>query len=258
MPSLATYNVNSIRARLERLLSWLSRERPDIVCLQEVKVTDEGFPRLELEAAGYQCAVHGQKTYNGVAILSRMSLVDVAAGMGDGVDDPEARLISARAGGLRVVSAYVPNGQVVGSEQWEHKLAWLERLRRYLDRTARPDEPLVLCGDFNVAPEDRDVARPEEWAGTVLTHQDGRRALRALLGWGLTDAIRLRNPDGPGPYTWWDYQMLGFAKGNGLRIDHILVTRPLAERCTDAYVVREERKGKKPSDHAPVVAVFRD
>jgi exodeoxyribonuclease-3 len=258
MPRLATYNVNSVRARLERLLAWLGRERPDVVCLQELKVSDEDFPRLELEAAGYQCAVHGQRTYNGVAILSRSPLEDVAAGMGDAVEDPEARLVSARTGGLRVVSAYVPNGQVVGSEKWEYKLTWLQRLRRYLERTSRPDQSLVLCGDFNVAPEDRDVARPEEWEGTVLTHRDGRRALHALLDWGLTDAIRLHHPDGPGPYTWWDYQMLGFAKGNGLRIDHILLSRPLVGRCTDAYVARDERKGKKPSDHAPVVAVLRD
>jgi exodeoxyribonuclease-3 len=252
---LATWNVNSVRARLDRLIAWLGREQPDVVCLQELKVTDVDFPFDQVRAAGYDAAVHGQKTYNGVAVLSRTSITEVVSGMGDGADDPEARLISARTAGVRVVSAYVPNGQIVGSEKWAYKLDWLRRLRAYLDRTADPAAPLVLCGDFNVAPEDRDVARPDEWRGTVLCHQDGRAALGAIVAWGLVDAIRLHHA-GEGPFSWWDYRMLGFPKNNGLRIDHIFLTRPLAERCTEAYVVRDERKGKLPSDHAPVVAVF--
>lgn len=253
---VGSYNVNSIRARLERLLAWLAREQPDLVCLQEIKVTDDQFPRAEVEAAGYQVAVHGQRTYNGVAILSRAPLEDVRAGLDD-APDPEARLIAARVGDVRVLSAYVPNGQVVGSEKWGYKLAWLERLRAYLERQHDPAAPLVICGDFNVAPEDRDVARPDEWRDTVLCHADVRAAWRHLVGWGLVDAIRLHH-SGEGPYTWWDYRMLGFAKNNGLRIDHILATRPLADRSAEAYVAREERKGKLPSDHAPVVAVFRN
>ncbi len=255
---LATYNVNSIRARFDRLVAWLDRERPDAVCLQELKVGDDEFPRLELEGAGWHCAVYGQKTYNGVAILARAPLEDVRRGIEDGADDAEARLLAATALGVRVVSVYVPNGQAVGSERWAYKLAWLERLRAWLARTASPGTPLALCGDFNVAPEDRDVARPEEWRDTVLTHPEARARFAGLLGCGLTDAVRLQHPEGEGPYTWWDYRMLGFAKNNGMRIDHILVTAPLAARCRQAYVVRDERKGKLPSDHAPVVAVFDD
>ncbi|MDO8666202.1 MAG: exodeoxyribonuclease III, partial [Gemmatimonadales bacterium] len=252
MPKIATWNVNSIRMRLTRLLDWLSREQPDVVCLQELKVTDDDFPRAELETAGWQLAVHGQKTYNGVAILSRAKLEDVTIGMGDGVSDPEARLISARTSGARVVSAYVPNGKTVGSDKWTYKLEWLRRLRGYLGRTADPAQALVLCGDFNVAPEDRDVARVEQWKDTVLCHEEARARLREIVAWGLVDAIRLHHT-GDGPYSWWDYRMLAFPKNNGLRIDHILATRPLAARCTAAWVVRDERKGKLPSDHAPVV-----
>jgi exodeoxyribonuclease-3 len=252
---LATWNVNSIRARLARVLDWLGRERPDVVCLQELKVTDANFPRAEIEAAGWHAAVHGQKTYNGVAILSRTPLAAVTPGLGDGLADDEARLLSAMVDGVRVVSAYVPNGQVVGTDKWTYKLEWLRRLLAYLERTARSADPLVLCGDFNVAPEDRDVARPEEWRDSVLCHVEAREALRRLVAWGLTDAIRLHHT-GEGPYSWWDYRMLGFPRNNGLRIDHILVTASLAARCREAYVARDERKGKLPSDHAPVVAVF--
>jgi exodeoxyribonuclease-3 len=252
---IATWNVNSIRVRLGRVVAWLGREQPDVACLQELKVTDDAFPRAELAAAGYESACHGQKTYNGVAIVSRVPLHDVSPGLGDGDPDPEARLIAATVGGVRVVSAYIPNGQVVGSEKWAYKLRWLERLRAWVAARADPDAPLVLCGDFNVAPDDRDVARPEEWRDTVLCHEDARTALRALTAWGLVDTVRLHHT-GAGPFTWWDYRMLGFPKNNGLRIDHILATRSLAARCTAAYVDRDERKGKQPSDHAPVVAVF--
>ena len=252
---LATYNVNSIRARLDRVLSWLGRDQPDVACLQELKVTDAEFPLPEFEAAGWRCAIHGQRTYNGVAILSRVAAERVEPGLGDGVDDPEARLLSAHLYGVRVVNVYAPNGQTVGSAKWSYKLAWLARLRGYLERTAVPDQLLVVCGDFNIAPEDRDVARPDEWRNSVLCHEEARAALRHLVAWGLRDTIRLHH-SGDGPYSWWDYRMLGFAKGNGLRIDHILATTPLAARCTDAWVVRDERKGKQPSDHAPVVALF--
>jgi len=241
--------------RQERLAGWLGRAQPDVVCLQEIKVPDAEFPRAELEAAGWHLAVVGQKAYNGVAILSRTPLEGVATGLSDGVDDSEARLVAARARGVLIVSVYVPNGRAVGSDKWLYKLAWLERLRGWLERHALATDQLVLCGDFNVAPEDRDVARPDEWQGSVLCHDTARSGLRAVMDWGLVDTIRLHHT-GDGPYSWWDYRMLGFAKGNGLRIDHILATRPLAGKCTDAYVVRDERKGKQPSDHAPVVAVF--
>jgi exodeoxyribonuclease-3 len=252
---LATWNVNSIRARLDRLVAFLDRSAPDVVCLQELKVPDGDFPFEAVRAAGYHAAVHGQRTYNGVAILSRVEAGDVQVGLGDGADDDQARLIAATVAGVRVVSAYVPNGQVVGSDKWAYKLAWLTRLRAWLERTAQPDQPLALCGDFNVAPDDRDAARPEEWRDSVLCHDDARRALEQVTSWGLVDTVRLHH-EGPGPFTWWDYRMLAFPKGNGLRIDHVFATAPLAARCTAVSVDRDERKGKLPSDHAPVLATF--
>jgi exodeoxyribonuclease-3 len=225
------------------------------VCLQELKVPDEEFPADILLAAGYHAAVHGQRTYNGVAILAREEPRDVRIGFGDGLPDDQSRLISATVGGARIVSAYVPNGHVVGSDKWAYKLAWLERLAGWLAREHSPEALLALCGDFNVAPEDRDVARPDEWRGTVLCATEARQAMEQVLGWGLVDAVRMHHA-GPGPYSWWDYRQLAFPKGNGLRIDHILVTGPMAERCRAAWVDRDERKGKLPSDHAPVVADF--
>ena len=249
---IATWNVNSIRARLDRLIAWLGRTAPDIVCLQELKVADEEFPAAEIAAAGYQMAFHGQRTYNGVAILSRSPLEDVSVGMSDAIADDQARLIAATVGGLRVLSCYFPNGQTVGSEKWDYKLAWIGRLRAHLNQRYSPDQPLIVAGDFNVAPEDRDVARPAEWAGSVHCHEDCRARIRELNEWGLVDSMRIGDP-GPGPYTWWDYRMLAFPKGNGLRIDHLFVTRPVAARVVRSWVDRDERKGKLPSDHAPVL-----
>src|SRR5512139_42659 len=203
---IATWNVNSVRARLDRLVAFLGRFGPDVVCLQELKVPDAEFPFDAVRAAGYHAAVHGQRTYNGVAILSRAEAGDVQAGLGDGASDDQARLIAATVSGIRVVSAYVPNGQVVGSDKWHYKLDWLARLRAWLERTARADQPLALCGDFNVAPEDRDVAQPEQWGGSVLCHDEARRALHGVTSWGLVDVVRLHH-EGPGPFSWWDYRM---------------------------------------------------
>lgn len=252
---LATWNVNLIRARQERLLAWLQRVEPDVVCLQELKVTDEFFPFEAIREAGYWAAVFGQKTYNGVAILSRSEPMDIQRGMDDGADDPQARLLAATIAGIRVVSAYFPNGKIVGSQHYAYKLAWMRRLREYLQTRFKPSEPLVLCGDFNVAPDDSDVARPDVWANSVLCHVAVRQALEGLRGWGLVDVFRTHHPEG-GIYSWWDYRMLAFPKNDGLRIDHIFATEPLAARCVSAEVDRQERKGAKPSDHAPVVAVF--
>jgi exodeoxyribonuclease-3 len=248
---IATWNVNSIKARLPNVLAWFDEVKPDVVCFQEIKCEDDAFPRLEFEDRGYNVATHGQKTYNGVAIASRAPLANVARGLGDGVDDPQARLLSAEVHGIRVICAYVPNGASVGSDKWEYKLAWLGRLRAYLERTADPSRPLVVCGDLNVAPSDLDVARPDAWRHTVLCHEEGRAALRRVLDWGLVDAFRHRHPD-VAAYSWWDYQRLAFPKGDGLRIDHVLVTAPLLARLRDAGIDRDERKGKLPSDHAPV------
>jgi exodeoxyribonuclease-3 len=251
---VATWNVNSVKARKDRLLAFLARESPDLLCLQELKVQDDKFPREEVQAAGYHAAVHGQKTYNGVAILAREPLDDVVIGLDDDVDDPQARFIAARGCGVRIASVYVPNGGG-GDERLAYKLAWFERLLAWLQRHCDPSEPLLIGGDYNVAPDEKDVARPEQWNDTVLCVPEVRTALQRLVDWGLVDCLRAKHPEG-GVYSWWDYRMLGFPKNNGLRIDHILATRALADRCDVARVDRNERKGKLPSDHAPVICEF--
>ena len=199
--------------------------------------------------------MHAQPTYNGVAVLSRDPIDSFLPGLDDDVDDPQARLLTASTRGVTVMSAYVPNGQTVGAEKWEYKLEWYRRLGRLLRLRHDPAADLLLCGDFNVAPDDRDVARPERWAERVLCHEAGRQSLRDIQAWGPVDTVRSKN-EGAGPYSWWDYRRLAFPKGDGLRIDHVLAPPSMAERCSAAYVDREERKGSKPSDHAPVVAVF--
>ncbi len=252
---IATWNVNSIRARKERVLAWLGAQQPDVLCLQETKVTDDAFPRVDFEALGYHVTVSGQRTYNGVAILSRTPPVDVVRTFADDEEEQEARFLTTSVSWVRIVCAYVPNGKVVGSEKFAYKLAWLGRLRRYLDRQCDPAGPLALCGDLNVAPESRDVHDPAAWQDTVLFHPEARAALRDLCAWGLVDAFRLHHNEG-GLYSWWDYRQLAFPKNHGLRIDHILVTQALAARCTGARIDREARKGQGASDHAPVVALF--
>jgi exodeoxyribonuclease-3 len=255
--TIATWNVNSIRARHERVLAWLAAAQPDVLCLQEVKVQEAEFPAIEFRAAGYSAAVFGQKTYNGVAILSREPPEDVVRGLADaGAEaDSQARLIAATIGGVRVLSAYVPNGETVGSEKWAYKLRWLERLRAYLDVRCDPERPLVLCGDLNVAPEPRDVYDPAAWEGEVLFHPEARAALERVRSWGLIDVLRRHHAE-PGLYSWWDYRQLAFPKNRGLRIDHVFASEPYARRSQDAFIDREARKGKQPSDHAPVVAKF--
>ncbi len=252
---VATWNVNSIKARLERALLWLDKIQPDVVCLQELKVTDDNFPFDEIKAAGYYASVFGQKTYNGVAILSKIEPDDVQFGFDDDDEDPQSRAITVTISGCRIQSLYIPNGQSVGTDKWEYKLRWYKRLRSFLEREFDRGEPLLLCGDFNIAPDDDDVARPERWAESVLCHPKGRAALANIVDWGLEDTMRLHH-EGKGPFSWWDYRMLSFPKGDGVRIDHIFATPSMASRCTGAYVDRDERKGQKPSDHAPVIAVF--
>jgi exodeoxyribonuclease-3 len=251
-----TWNVNSIKARNDRLFALLERHKPDALCLQEIKVSTEAFPMAAVQAAGYHAAVLGQKTYNGVAILSRSPPEDVTRNMDDGVADPQARLVSAKIDGVRIISAYVPNGSEVGSDKYAYKLEWLRRLRAWLDKTMDPKDPIALCGDMNVAPEDIDVARPAEWKDTVLCHEDARAALARVCAFGFEDGYRVKHPGVPGHYSWWDYRALGFPRNNGLRIDHVLVTRPLVPRVTDASIDRNERKGEGPSDHAPVIVDF--
>jgi exodeoxyribonuclease-3 len=254
---IATWNVNSIRARLPRVVGWLADQRPDLLCMQETKVPDADFPRAEITALGYHLEVFGQRTYHGVAIASREPLAAAVRGLPDATPDEDRRLIGGIAHGIRIITVYVPNGTEVGSERFAAKLAWFARLRAMLAATATPNDSVLICGDFNVAPEDRDCHDPDAWRGELLFHPDEQRALRDLMSWGLVDTFRLREAAG-GHYTWWDYRGGAFHRGLGLRIDHILVTPPLARRCRSVVIDREARKGEKPSDHAPVVAEFED
>jgi exodeoxyribonuclease III len=249
-----SWNINSIRARYDRLLDWLQSRQPDVACLQELKCTDEQFPALELIAAGYQAVWFGQRSYNGVAILARQpfELTDVQRGLADDGPDPDqARVIGATVDGMRIFSIYAPNGQAVGSAAYEYKLDWYRRLRRMLDSYYTPADQLLLAGDFNVAPDERDVWDPVLWEGNTLFSRPERDALQHLSAFGLADTFRLYHPEA-GRYTFWDYQQLSFPHNHGLRIDHLLATHPLAERTRAADIDREARKGKKPSDHAPV------
>lgn len=252
---LATWNVNSIRARHDRVLAWTAEHRPDVLCLQETKVEDAAFPVTEFAALGYAAVTHGQRTYNGVAILSRTPLADVERGFGDGVDDAQCRFVTAVTAGIRVMSAYVPNGETQTSPKFAYKLEWLRRLAAWLRVRLDPARPAALCGDFNVAPAPLDVHDPVAWRDSVLFAPAARAALDDVRETGLIDLVRRLNPDQP-MYSWWDYRLLSFPKGRGLRIDHVFVTPALAERAVAAGVDREARKGKQPSDHAPVWAEF--
>jgi exodeoxyribonuclease-3 len=256
---LATWNVNSIRARQDRVCAWVDANRPDVLCLQEVKVEDDKFPIEPFQALGYEIAVFGQRTYNGVAILARAPLADLERGFGDDPEDRDARFLSATtAGGVRVVSVYVPNGQAVGSEKFAYKLVWLDRFRRYLASRLRSESRMAIAGDFNIAPEPIDVHDPARWEGHVLFSIPEREALARLTAeTGLVDVVRRLHPGDP-LFTWWDYRQLSFPRNHGLRIDHVLATPALAAAATAAKVDREARKGKQPSDHAPVVVEFAD
>jgi exodeoxyribonuclease-3 len=262
---IATWNVNSLKARLEKVMWWLERARPDVLLMQETKLADSDAPAGAFRDAGYELAHHGEGRWNGVAIASRCGVDDVVTNFGQplgpartpdaGDDEPlaEARMIAARCGGIRVVSLYAPNGRAVGSPFYDAKLAWFDRHTRWLGEAADPAEPLVLGGDFNVAPEDIDVWDPRGCHGGTHVSPAEREAFARLCRWGLVDAYRLRHPE-PGRYTWWDYRAGNFHKNFGMRIDHLLATRPLAERTVWAEIDREARKGKPlPSDHAPLV-----
>ncbi|MGQ4810084.1 Exodeoxyribonuclease III [Candidatus Entotheonellaceae bacterium PAL068K] len=253
---IATWNVNSLRARLEIVLDWLQQDGPEVVCVQETKVVDDLFPLEPLIEVGYQAVFTGQKTYNGVAILSRLPLTDVMTALPQASGDDEKRFIAATVQGVRVVNVYVPNGQAVGSPKFRYKLDWLQCLRTFLSTSYSIETPLLLCGDFNVAPEPRDVYDADQVAGEILFHPEERAAFVSLLDWGLRDALRLYH-DEAGLYSWWDYRNAAFQRNIGFRIDHILVTPSLAARCTDVTLERQLRRLPKPSDHIPVVASFR-
>ena len=248
---ITTWNVNSIRARLDRAVAWVERAQPDLLCLQELKCEDHVFPRERFEALGLHLATYGQKTYNGVGLISRSPLEDVVTDL-PLAGDPQARGIAATVDGVRVVNLYVPNGSEVGSDKYAYKLAWLDALLAWVSDNASPDDPLVICGDFNITRDDRDIYDPEAWREKVLCSTPERERLEALLDWGLTDAFR-HFDDSAGQYTWWDYRNLGFQKRQGMRIDHLLVTAPVLARAASVVIDRDERRGKGASDHAPVV-----
>ena len=257
---IATWNVNSVRTRLEQVLAWLGQEQPDVLCLQETKVVDELFPRNAFESLGYQLAISGQKAYNGVAILSRLPLEDVSIGFEALlVDDPEAvelsgqkRVISALVEGIRVLNLYVPNGNSLNSEKYEYKLAWLASLRRYLERQQLQGDPLCMLGDFNIGPEARDLHDPDRLTGKIMASQAEREALADLLGDRLQDAFRLFEPDA-GHWSWWDYRSGGWEVDRGWRIDHIYLSDELVACATGCVIHKATRGQTQPSDHAPVV-----
>jgi len=251
---VASWNVNSIRVRLPHVLSWLDAKQPDVLGLQEIKMPSDAFPADEIAAAGYRCAINGQKTYNGVALLSRREPEAISCGL-PGYPDTQKRFIAATYGDTRVINLYVPNGQSVGSEKYGYKLEWLEALRAYLAGALQDYPQLVMFGDFNIAPEDRDVHAPEEWRDRILCSEPERRQFQELIRLGLVDVYRLFDQP-ERSFSWWDYRAAGFRRNRGLRIDLILASPLMAERCTGSRIDIEPRTLDKPSDHAPVWADF--
>ena len=251
---LATWNVNSLKVRLPQVLDWLAAHQPDVLCLQETKLEDAKFPAAEIAAAGYQALSSGQKTYNGVAILSKTPAMDAVAAI-PGFADEQKRVLAATIAGVRVVDLYVPNGQSVDSDKYRYKLGWLEALAAWLaDELARHPK-LAVLGDFNIAPDERDVHDPKAWEGQVLVSPPEREAFRRLVGLGLADSFRLfEQPEKT--YSWWDYRMNAFRRNRGLRIDHILLSPALAGTCKSSAIDKEARRAERPSDHAPVVVEF--
>ena len=248
---LATWNVNSLAVRLPQLLDWLAVHQPDVLCLQETKLTDDKFPHAAIDAAGYQVQWFGQKTYNGVALISKLPATDIVRNI-PGHDDHQARVIAGTVGGVRIIGAYIPNGQSVESEKFPYKLAWLSALRDWVATEQTTHPQLALLGDYNIAPEDRDVHDPVAWAGQVLCTPEERAHFKGLIALGLHDAFRLFE-QAPKLYSWWDYRMLAFRKNQGLRIDHILVSEALRPRVTSCVIDKLTRKNERPSDHAPVI-----
>jgi exodeoxyribonuclease-3 len=252
---IATWNVNSVRQRLDSLQAWLKERDPDIVCLQEIKCQDDAFPREPLEAMGYNVAVHGQKTFNGVALLSKLPFDEVAPGLIGDDGDVQARfleaLVSTKTGVVRVVSLYLPNGNPAPGDKYDYKLKWMDRLHGFARERMKLEEPLVLAGDYNVIPAPSDARRPEAWLNDALFLPQTREKFRALLNLGLTDAIRAVSDD-PGLYSFWDYQAGSWPKNDGIRIDHLLLSPQAADRLTDAGIDKHVRSWDKPSDHVPV------
>jgi exodeoxyribonuclease III len=251
---IASWNVNSLKVRLPHVLDWLSEHQPDILGLQETKTIDENFPIKEIEAAGYQAVFAGQKTYNGVAVLSKKPAADIITDL-PGLDDPQRRVLGTTIGDVRFLNLYVPNGSEVGSEKYDYKLEWLSKLAAYIKKQLEQYKKMVVVGDFNIAPDDRDVHDPEAWHEKILCSTPERNALKKLVDLGLSDTFRLFDQEEK-LFSWWDYRAAGFRRNNGLRIDLVLSSPALAEKCTASYIDKEPRKLERPSDHAPVVAEF--
>jgi exodeoxyribonuclease-3 len=251
---IATWNVNSLKVRLAQVLEWLGTSQVDVLCLQETKLTDDKFPLTEIEAAGYQVIFSGQKTYNGVAILSKYAMTDVVKNNPLFADEQQ-RIISATIEGIRVICAYIPNGQEVGSDKYQYKLRWLDALEQWLIQEVQQHPKLALLGDYNIAPADADVHDPAAWAGQVLCSDAERAAFQRLCALPLADAFRLF-PQAEKLYSWWDYRQMAFRRNRGMRIDHILLSPPLAQRCTACEIDRLPRKWEQPSDHTPVIATL--
>ncbi len=248
---IATWNVNSIKIRLPQVLDWLAANQPDVLCLQETKAEDKNFPIADLTAAGYKVAFSGQKTYNGVAVISKIPVTEIVVAIPN-FDDPQKRVLAATVGGVRIICVYVPNGQSVDSDKYQYKLAWLKALKLWLNDELERYPILALLGDYNIAPDERDVYDPQAWEGQVLVSPPERQAFRDLVELGLQDAFRLFDQPEK-TFSWWDYRMNAFRRNMGLRIDHILLTKYLANKCTACAIDKEMRKLERPSDHAPVV-----
>ncbi|GGC70305.1 exodeoxyribonuclease III [Undibacterium terreum] len=254
MIKLATWNVNSLKVRLPQVLQWLGDNPVDVLCIQETKLTDDKFPAAEIEAAGYQVVYTGQKTYNGVAILSKHP-IDAVVKNNPLFEDDHQRIISATIQGMRIVCAYVPNGQSLESDKYQYKLKWLASLHDWIQQELTLHPQLALLGDYNIAPEDRDVHDPAAWEGMNLVSPPERAALQKLIDLKLTDSFRMFE-QAEKSFSWWDYRQLGFRLNKGVRIDHILLSEPLAARCTSCVIDRVPRKWEQPSDHAPVIATL--
>ncbi|HEY9684675.1 MAG TPA: exodeoxyribonuclease III [Oculatellaceae cyanobacterium] len=252
---VASWNVNSVTVRVPHLLTWLQEVSPDVLCVQETKIVDEKFPKETFEALGYNCEFYGEKTYNGVAIISKLPIENVQKGFVEEVTPPAKRFIEASVGRLRVLNAYIPNGQSVGSEKYLYKLRWLESLLTHLRNQHDPLQPTILVGDFNIAPEDRDVYNPEEVGPTIMCSDAERDALCEVRKWGMNDIFREHNEDA-GQFSWWDYRMGAFRRNMGFRIDHIYGTESATANSVRCWIDKEPRRLERPSDHAPVIAEF--
>ena len=249
---IATWNVNSVLARMPLVLRWLDDVKPDVLCMQETKCTDDKFPTLVFQERGYQCQLFGQQSYNGVAILSRTTCETSHRGYPGDDETAQSRLITSTVNDIQIVNVYIPNGQAVGSEKYEMKLGWMRRLREFFDQNYDSSRPVLLCGDFNVAPEERDVHDVRLWQGRIMFSEQERATLQSIKDWGFTDAFRLHVEEG-GKFTWWDYRAGAFRRNMGLRIDHIWITQPLVSRSVRTWIDLEPRTWEKPSDHAPMI-----